>query len=123
MEIYISDVIYLFQQKLWRDDNLLTISHLCVSKPWSKSGSDTVWWLGLKNSPTVTHVCRKRRLKLIPSACGIAGPPCFRWSEIRRHGPPGWGLGAGVTIQPLKRVIVKKPQKGRPVPELDCRAI
>jgi hypothetical protein len=29
-----------------------------------------VWWPGLKNSPTVTHACRKRRLKWVPSAWG-----------------------------------------------------
>jgi hypothetical protein len=39
-----------------------------------------VWWPGLKNSPTVTHACRKRRLKWVPSAWGIAGPPCLRGS-------------------------------------------
>jgi hypothetical protein len=39
-----------------------------------------VWWLGLQNSPTVTHACRKRRLKWVPSASGIAGPPCPRGS-------------------------------------------
>jgi hypothetical protein len=27
-----------------------------------------VWWPGLKNSPTVTHACRKKRLKWVPSA-------------------------------------------------------
>jgi hypothetical protein len=28
-----------------------------------------VWWPGLKNSLTVTHACRKRRLKWVPCAC------------------------------------------------------
>jgi hypothetical protein len=32
--------------------------------------------------------------------------------NIRRPGPPGWGLGAGLTIQPRKKVIVMKPPKG-----------
>jgi hypothetical protein len=34
-----------------------------------------VWWPGNKNSPTVTHACRKRRLKWVPS--GITGPLCL----------------------------------------------
>jgi hypothetical protein len=38
----------------------------------------------------------------------------------RRPGPPGWGLGAGLTIQPCKKVIVTKPPKGRPRPALGC---
>jgi hypothetical protein len=29
-----------------------------------------VWWPGLKNSPTITHVCYKRRMKWVPSAWG-----------------------------------------------------
>jgi hypothetical protein len=29
-----------------------------------------VWWPGNKNSPTVTHACRKRRLKWVPGAWG-----------------------------------------------------
>jgi hypothetical protein len=33
------------------------------------------------------------------------------------------GLGVGLKIQPCKRVIVTKPQKGWPGPELGCRAI
>jgi hypothetical protein len=32
----------------------------------------TVWWPGLKNSPTVTHACRKRPLKCVPSAWGYS---------------------------------------------------
>jgi hypothetical protein len=31
-----------------------------------------VWWPGLKNSPTVTHAFRKRRLKWVPSAWGYS---------------------------------------------------
>jgi hypothetical protein len=31
---------------------------------------------------------------------------------MQRPGPPGWGLGAGLTIQPRKKFIVKEPQKG-----------
>jgi hypothetical protein len=81
-----------------------------------------MWWPGLKNSPTVTHACRKRRLKWVPSAWG------YSWATlspevIQRPGPPGWGLGAGLKIQPCKNVIVKNPQQERPGPDLGCRAI
>jgi hypothetical protein len=31
---------------------------------------------------------------------------------MQRPGSTGWGLGAGLTIQPCKKVIVKKPQIG-----------
>jgi len=45
------------------------------------NGASPVWWPGVKNSPNVTHACRKRRLK---------------W------GPPGWGLGVGFNPTPEK---------------------
>jgi hypothetical protein len=32
----------------------------------------SVWWPGLKNSPTVTHACRNKRLKWLPSAWGYS---------------------------------------------------
>jgi hypothetical protein len=82
-----------------------------------------VWWPGLKNSPTVTYSCRKRRLKWVPSTSG------YSWAILS----PGvintetWssrlGLGAGLTIQPCEKVIVTKPQQGRPGPDLGCRTI
>jgi hypothetical protein len=31
-----------------------------------------LWWPGLKYSLTVTHACRKRRLKWVPSAWGYS---------------------------------------------------
>jgi hypothetical protein len=34
--------------------------------------SSPVWWPGLNNSPTVTHACRKRRLKWVPNAWGYS---------------------------------------------------
>jgi hypothetical protein len=42
-----------------------------------------------------------------------------------RPGPLGWGLGAGLTIQPCKKVIVTKLQKGRPCDddEVDLSAV
>jgi hypothetical protein len=30
---------------------------------------------------------------------GIAGPPCLRRPQIRRPGPPGWGLGRPSTAR------------------------
>jgi hypothetical protein len=51
-----------------------------------------VWWPGNKNSPTVTHACRKRRLKWAPRAWGIIGSPSLQGIWIWRPGPPGWGL-------------------------------
>jgi hypothetical protein len=48
---------------------------------------------GEKNSPTVAHACRKRRLKWVLGAWG------YNWATqspgdiyIWRPGPPGWGL-------------------------------
>jgi hypothetical protein len=65
-----------------------------------------VWWPGLKNSPTVTHACHKRRLKWAPSAWG------YSWATLS----PGainteaWssrlGLGAELTIQPCKKLLL-----------------
>jgi hypothetical protein len=40
------------------------ITLYCVHSP--------VWWPGFKNSPTVTHECRKRRLKWVPSPWGYS---------------------------------------------------
>jgi hypothetical protein len=80
-----------------------------------------VWWPGLYNSPTVTHACRKRRLKWVPSAWG------YSWATLS----PGvintetWSsrLGAGLTIQLCTKFIVTKTRKGRPGPDLGCRAM
>jgi hypothetical protein len=71
-----------------------------------------VWWPRLKNSPIVIHSCRKRRLKWVPSAWGYSWATRLLGSQIRRPGPPGWGWGAGLTIQPRKKVIVTKLQRG-----------
>jgi hypothetical protein len=84
-----------------------------------------VSWPALQNSPTVniTHACRKRRLKWVPSAWG------YSWATLS----PGvinteaWssrlGVGAGLKIQHCKKVIVTKPQNGRSGSVLGCRAI
>jgi hypothetical protein len=71
-----------------------------------------VWWPGLKNSSTVTHACRKRRLKCVPSAWGYSWTTQSPGVLIRRLGPPGWGLGAALTIQPRKRLLLRKPKRG-----------
>jgi hypothetical protein len=68
-----------------------------------------MWYPGLNNSPAVSHACRKRRLKWVPSTFG------YNWVTLSPGiitCPPVWGLGAGLTIQPRKKVIVKKPQRG-----------
>jgi hypothetical protein len=79
-----------------------------------------VWWPGLKNSPTVTHACRKRRLKWVPSAWGIAGHLVSGGHKYGGLVLQVGRLGAGLTIQPLKMVFTTK---GRPRPDLGCRAI
>jgi hypothetical protein len=114
-------VTHLLQPKLYVD--IFAFRALNPSQLSSLYFTLPVWWPVLKNSPTVIHACRKRQLKWVPSAWGIAGPPCLRESWMLRPGPLGWGLGAGLTIQPCRKVIVMKPQNGRPGPDLGCRVI
>jgi hypothetical protein len=47
-----------------------------------------VWWTGLKNSPTVTHAFRKRRLKFVPSAWG------YSWATLS----PGVSLSSRLGV-------------------------
>jgi hypothetical protein len=69
-----------------------------------------VWWLGLKNSSTVTCACRKGRIKWVPSAWG------YNWVTLS----PGvinteaWSsrLGAGLTTSPVKRLLLRNPMRG-----------
>jgi hypothetical protein len=72
-----------------------------------------VWWPGLKNSPTVTHACRKRRLLWVPSAWG------YRWATLSpgdvntetwssRLG--GWALDK--QSSPVKRLLLWNPIRG-----------
>jgi hypothetical protein len=73
-----------------------------------------MWWPGLKNSPTVTHVCRKRRLKWVPSAWEYINTEILTSRLV---------VSRGLKIQPRKKIMVTKPQKGGPGPDLGCRAI
>jgi hypothetical protein len=43
---------------------------------------------------------------------GIAGSPRFWGSQIWRPGPPGWGLGVGLTAPPHKNPVVRKLKIG-----------
>jgi hypothetical protein len=43
-----------------------------LPQPYYKLGSP-MWWPELEKSPTVAHACRKRRLKWVRSAWGLAG--------------------------------------------------
>jgi hypothetical protein len=51
-----------------------------------------VWWPGNKNSPTVTHTCRKRRLKWVPGAWGC------NWATLPLGdiNTEAWSSGMGV---------------------------
>jgi hypothetical protein len=57
-----------------------------------------------RSAATPKHNCRPRQL--------LARHRWYYDKQIRRPGPQGWRLGAGLTIQPRKKVIVKKPHKG-----------
>jgi hypothetical protein len=48
----------------------------CATMSPSNNLYSRVWWPGLKNSPTVTHSCRKRRLKWVPS------PWSYSWATL-----------------------------------------
>jgi hypothetical protein len=58
----------------------IVIYGICNSHHGHRLGKKSVWIImcypvrgpGLKNSPTVTHSCRKRRLKWVPSAWGCS---------------------------------------------------
>jgi hypothetical protein len=65
-----------------------------------------------KNSPNVAHACRKRQLKWVPSAWGYSWVTLFQGSQIWGPGPPGWGLGVGLTAPPCKNPVVRKSKEG-----------
>jgi hypothetical protein len=54
-----------------------------------------VWWLGSKNSPTVTHACRKRRLKWV-ATLPLGDINTEAWSS-------GMGVGRGANNPTLKK--------------------
>jgi hypothetical protein len=79
--------------------------------PFHKGSYVPVWWLGNKNSPTVTHACRKRRLKWVPGAWG------YNWATLPMEdiNTEAWssrvGVGRGATTLPCKKKIVEKPPR------------
>jgi hypothetical protein len=82
-----------------------------------------MWWPVLKNNPTVTHVCRKRRLKWVPSAWG------YSWATLypRVINTEAWssrlGVGRWTNNPACKKAIVTKPHKGRPGPKFGCKDV
>jgi hypothetical protein len=84
-----------------------------------------VWWPGNKNSPTVTHACRKRRLKWVPGAWGITGPPLPLGDINTEAWSSRLGWGVGLTTLPCKKENcwdASKKKKRRPKPKLGCGA-
>jgi hypothetical protein len=89
-----------------------------VSHPYSTTGKITLLHIltflrvvtGEKNSPTVAHACRKRRLKWVLGSWG------YNWATQS----PGdinteiWssrlGVGRGATTPPRKKSTVRKPK-------------
>jgi hypothetical protein len=49
-----------------------------------------------------------------PVPMGVAGSPCLRWSQIRRPGPPGWGLDVELTAHPVKILLSGNEKKKYP---------
>ena len=60
--------------------------------------------------PPWVHMVRKRRTNEHPMPGGIAGPPCQWGTQIHWTGPPGWGLGVGLTTSPCKNFTVMNPK-------------
>jgi hypothetical protein len=64
-----------------------------------------------KNSPTVTHACRKRRIKWVP------GARWYNWATLPRGdiNTEAWssrmGVGRGTKNLPCKKKIVEKPPR------------
>jgi hypothetical protein len=71
-----------------------------------------VWWPGDKKCSNAAHACRIRRLKWVPSTWGTARSPCLRRWQIRRPGPPVWGLGVRLTAPARKNPAVWKSKEG-----------
>jgi hypothetical protein len=72
-----------------------------------------VWWPGLKNSPTVTHACRKRQLKWEPSAWG------YSWGTLSPGviNPEAWssrlgGWALDKQSRPVERLLFRNPNRG-----------
>jgi hypothetical protein len=80
-----------------------------------------VWWQGNKNSPTVTHACRKRRLKWV-ATLPLGNINTEVWSS-------GMGVGRGANNPTLKEENCWEASKKfsrilwrRPRPKLGCGA-
>jgi hypothetical protein len=54
-----------------------------------------VWWPGNKNSPTVTHACRKRQLKWVPGARGYNWATLPLWDINTETWSSRMGVGRG----------------------------
>jgi hypothetical protein len=57
----------MWKQSILSNYFLSSVIMFFLAQIWSIYG-----WSGLKNSPTVTHACRKRRLKWVPYAWGYS---------------------------------------------------
>jgi hypothetical protein len=67
--------------------NLLLDCHFITSFGVLNRNKFPVWWPGNKNSPTVTHACRKRRLKWV-ATLPLGDMNAEAWSS-------GMGVGRG----------------------------
>jgi hypothetical protein len=70
-------------------------------------------WPGVKNSPTVTHACRKRRLKLVPGAWGYSWVTLSQGvinTETWFSRLGGWALDQ--QSSPVKRLLLRNPKRG-----------
>jgi hypothetical protein len=71
----------------------------------------SMWWLEDKNCPNIAHACHKRRLKWVPRAWGYRWVTLSLRVTIQRPGPPGWGLGMGLTAPTYKNPVVRKSKE------------
>jgi hypothetical protein len=65
---------------------------------------------GEKNSPTVAHACRKRRLKLVLGAWGYNWDTQSPGDINMETWSPRLGFGRGAETSPRKKSKVRKPK-------------